>query len=139
MNEIVVGVFTVIGVGLGAFLTYLFSKRSEFEKHLKQLETQAYVDFIKAVAGISSAQREKDTKKQIEHELLMSDAKARICIYGKSEVIMSIASFWRKGAGLSEEGSRNFLEVIKSLRKASTPGNKELTKEDMNQLLFGRD
>jgi hypothetical protein len=139
MNEIVVAIIALAGVVIGGILQHLFSKNFNSEQRLKELETQAYIDFIKATAGINSAQKNNDKDKEVEYTLLMLDAKARICIYGKPEIITALADFWRKGAKIEKkEDMLNFLEVIEALRGV-TGKEGEVQSKDISQLIFGRD
>ncbi|MFH1642850.1 MAG: hypothetical protein ABIC04_08195 [Nanoarchaeota archaeon] len=136
--QILILTMPMVGVIIGAILQHIFSSRSSSEKHLKELETQAYIDFIKAAARINSAQREKNVQKEEEHAKLMLDAKTRICVYGEKDVVSSMANFWREGAKLTNPSEmKKFIEIIKSIRKANKI--KEIEDKNISQLLFSLD
>jgi len=128
----------MVGIILGATLQHIFTRKSSSKQYLKKLETQAYIDFIKAAAGINIAQRKKNNQKDQEYSQLMVDAKARICIYGEKEVISSIANFWREGAQLTNAEEMNkFIKIINAIRKANKI--KEIENRNISQLLFSLD
>ena len=130
----------LIGVVIGAFLQYWFSKASEERKRRQNLQTQSYVDFFRSVSGIDIAQKYADKSKEQEFTVLLTDAKARIAIYGSKEVIKTIASFWRAGARIeTPEQSQLFVAICQAMRKDSLPKNQEVPDKDISQLLFGTD
>ena len=128
----------VIGALIGAVATYWFGLRGEASKNYKKLRTDAYVDFIHAVAVMAAANRSKDETKAAETSALAADAKARIAIYGSRAVANGLAEFFlHHGVLNSEPALSSFARVI-ALMRAETPGGKEeLESSTLRQLVFG--
>lgn len=80
-SSIVVVCGSLLGVLIGAFLQFYFSRSKEYETKLLHLETQAYIDFIKAVAELKTAQIENDSERINRCCSFLADAKTRICLY----------------------------------------------------------
>ncbi|MBZ5695416.1 MAG: hypothetical protein LAN36_08635 [Acidobacteriia bacterium] len=120
-------------------------RRSETIRQLQTLRTAAYVDFIRAVAGLASLQ--KETVQQREHflkgwelKMLLADAKARIAIYGGEAVVSSMASFLRGDPILdSPERAKEFTAICQKMRDDSRPKPGEVNDRDVHFLLFGLD
>jgi len=55
------------------------------------LKTNAYTDFLKAVAGLGIIQRFSDKEKEKEYLILLRDAKSRISVFGSDLVTKKIA------------------------------------------------
>ena len=66
MNEILTAIIALSSVIVGAFLQHKFSKSSASEEYEKKMKTQAYVDFLKAIAGVGAAQNYSDKKQEKE-------------------------------------------------------------------------
>ena len=54
MDKWLIGVLPLAGVMLGAFLQHYFARVAEREKHASTLRSQAYADFLRAIAGMIS-------------------------------------------------------------------------------------
>jgi hypothetical protein len=121
------------------------ARRSETIRQLQALRAAAYVDFIRAVAGLANLQ--KDTLQEKEHFLkgweltmLLADAKARIAIYGSESVVSSMANFLRAGSVLdSPERAKEFTAVCQKMRADGRPKTDRVTDQDTHFLLFGFD
>ena len=132
--------FIIIGVVVGSTLQYWFSKASEAQKHQQNLKTEAYVDFLRGTSGISIAQKNKNLKKEEEFTMLLTDAKARIAVYGGKEVIESIANFWRGGATLdTQDRFHSFIDICQAIRNESLPKEQSVLDKEISQLLFSVD
>ena len=71
---------------------------------------------------------------------LLTDAKARITIYGIKNVINQISDFWREGAILdTPKRKKLFINICQAMRKDSLPKNQKVLDNEMSQLLFGTD
>jgi predicted ATP-grasp superfamily ATP-dependent carboligase len=137
---IVAAVVGMLGVMVGATLQYLYGKRAETSKQLQTLKNQAYVDFVKSVAGMASAQRFKNKEKEFEVSILLADARARIAVYGSKEVIEGIAAFYRThGLLATPEAMSSFVEVIQKMRKQAVDKDESISDKELSQLLFGTD
>ena len=139
-QSIMYAVLPIVGVLIGATLQYLFSRFSEKQKHQQNLRTQAYVDFLRGVAGATIAQRNKDKDKEQEFTILVVDAKARITVYGRKEIIEAIANFWRAGAKVdTQEGKKLFVSICQAMRKESLPPEQQVLNKEISQLIFSED
>lgn len=140
MPEWIKNITPMIGVLLGAFLQYWFSKSSEGRKHQINLRTQAYVDFLRAVAGRAIAQKSDDKDKEKENRMLMADSKVRISVYGSKKVIESLSNFIKAGEKFSTpEGIESFTSLIQTIRQESLKQKITVIDNELSILLFGLD
>jgi hypothetical protein len=122
---------------LGAAVQYLFTQSAERKKQYQELRTRAYVDFPKSSAGIAMAQKSENAEKEFEFRILMTDAKARIGIYGSKTVVGTTAEFFRKhGALTSAPALSSYLQVVTAMRADAPGGEASISKADFGQLLF---
>jgi hypothetical protein len=143
--------FAVIVPGLVAAVVSVsvvfLGRRSETIRQLQVLRTAAYVDFIRAVAGLALLQKtpasmheKEDSEKGKELVMLLADAKSRIAIYGGESVVSSMANFLRAGSVLdSPERANEFTAVCQKMRRDSSPKPDEVSDRDVHFLLFGFD
>ena len=126
----------VVGVLVGASLQYLFTRYLESQRHQRELRTQAYLDYLKSVSGLAHL---NDPQGSQERDLLANaaDAKARICVYGSSQVVQAFASFERLGAKVSSPAQRrSFVAMVAAIRRDS--GNASSAGvSDLSLLLLG--
>jgi hypothetical protein len=138
--------FDVIGPAIVAAivsLTIVFlGRRSDTIRQLQILRTAAYVDFIRAVAGLGILG--KDTLRDKDHFLegreltmLLADAKSRIAIYGSESVVSSMARFLRAGFVLdSLERTREFTAICQKMRGDTRPKPGVVADRDVHFLMF---
>lgn len=132
----------LIGAIVGIWVVFL-GRRSEIIRQLQALRTAAYVDFIRAVAGLANLQKTTVQEKEhftkgLELTMLLADAKARIAIYGSQPVVSSMASFLRAGSVLdSPERAKEFTAVCQKMRDDGRRKPGKVTDHDMHFLLFG--
>ena len=138
--SIVTAIIGILSVLLGVTTQYYFTRRVEFSKHYQDRRTQAYVDFIKATAGMTIAQR-RDATRELEFVILMADARARIGIYGSRSVAAAMADFLRNyhGALVSPPALASFVGIVTAMRSETPSGEEVIEYPDMGQLLFDRD
>jgi hypothetical protein len=131
-----VTILPFIGVLIGAFLQFTFTRYLEAQRHHRDLRTQAYLDYLKSVSGLAHLNEPNGSQ---ERDLLTgaADAKARICLYGSAEVIRAFAQFERLGAMLSTPSEQQaFVAMIASMRKDS--GNRsQVDSQNIWLLLLG--
>ena len=129
----------VIGVIIGVSLQYFFSKSGERRKQLESSRSQAYVDYLRSVAQIAKVGG-SDSKKRSELLAAAADAKTRICVYGSSSVIRSLAEFEKVGAVLdSPDSIATFLELCNEMRRQNLGKAEAVTIDELNLILFGRE
>jgi len=122
--------FTLIGIAVGAILTYLFTRSHEHEKHYRLLQTAAYSDYLRCVAESSHLSLQSD-----EADLFAraADAKTRICLYGSQDVIALLAAFEREGGIIGNAQQREaFVRLVQVMRVSSTAQI-----SDLEVILFG--
>ena len=73
-QTILLPVFSLCGVAIGAGLQYLFGRSLEARKQLTLQKSQSYIDYFKAMAALAQTTGQKDGK------VLAADAKVRICL-----------------------------------------------------------
>jgi hypothetical protein len=114
-----IAIMSFLGVVIGASLQYIFTRYLETQRHLRELRSQAYLDYFK---GISEQVHRTDLQELEDRDPLgrVADAKARICLYGSRDVIRSLASFENLGAALSSNEQRAaFVAMVAAMRADS--------------------
>ncbi|MGH9455264.1 MAG: hypothetical protein ACRD2O_14985, partial [Terriglobia bacterium] len=91
--NLILPIFTLV---IGAVLTHFLSRSSADRLHAADLPTQAYVDLPGGMARIATAQKRVDTPGEAEGLARITDAKLRICVYGKKRVVGLVANFFRE-------------------------------------------
>jgi ABC-type antimicrobial peptide transport system permease subunit len=122
---------TLLGIAVGAILTYIFTRSHEQEKHYRLLKTGAYADYLRCVAEAAHLSLRSD-----EADLFAraADAKTRICLYGSQEVITLLAVFEKEGGIIGNAQQRSaFVRLVQSMR-----GNLTVQISDIEVILFGR-
>ncbi|HEY6384669.1 MAG TPA: hypothetical protein VIX91_03215 [Candidatus Acidoferrum sp.] len=94
MNEWT-AILTLFGGVVGATLQYWFSRSAEARKQLQLLQSQSYVDYLRAVTKATYA-RSPDAARAAKTEAV--DAKAGMAVYAASRVITALARFEEVGA-----------------------------------------
>src|SRR6266404_5430207 len=123
-------IFTVLGIVIGAILTFLFTRRHEYEKQKRLLITQAYFDYLRAVADAAHLNLESN---EAEIFARLADAKTRICLYGSHEVVILLAAFEKEGGVIGNAQQRHlFASLILAMR-----GNSKVPSSDLETVLFG--
>ncbi|MGA8271739.1 MAG: hypothetical protein WB919_09295 [Candidatus Sulfotelmatobacter sp.] len=118
--------FTFIAAIVGAFLGAFLTRRTERFKHLQELRSAAYADFIRGVA--TAAQQQGGMA-------LVADARGRIAIYGGESVVHSLAEFIALGVQTQNtEGMIAFAELCMAMRAET--GRRRVPFEEIRQLLF---
>lgn len=125
-----IALFSVFGVVVGASLQYLFTRFLEERRHRQSLQTEAYTDYIQAVA---QARLIDLYTEQASIVARLADAKTRICLYGSPEVIARLAEFESKGAVIGDAQQRQaFMHVIEAMR-----GNSKLQTSQIELIVLG--
>ncbi len=125
MNDWTIAILPVLGVILGAALQFWFSRAAEREKHAATLQSQAYADYLRAVAAAGHLRSDEDLR---DAHRDAADAKARIAVYGSASVIKALSRFEETGAILTDSPSTEaFVALVSSMRSAgSTVPDREL-------------
>jgi hypothetical protein len=137
VTVVVTALLSILGVVVGCFLQHYFTRRNNEAKQLLESRNQAYIDFLEAVSLVVSAQRLADRKQELEELARLTDAKARICIFGEESVVRKLATFWEAGASLETESEiLAFTRFCLDIRKSLGLKDKELLISEVSQLLF---
>jgi hypothetical protein len=119
-----IAVLPLVGVVLGAMLQFWLSRVAEREKHTDALQTQAYADYLRAVAAAAHWRSNEELRDAHRDN---ADAKARIAVYGDTSVIEALARFEDAGANLSTERSRQaFISLVSCMRSGAAVVNRDL-------------
>jgi hypothetical protein len=113
-------VLPLIGVAVGAVLQHWLSRNAEARKQLELLRSQAYVDYLRAVAKAAHASSIDAQRSALADA---ADAKARIAVYGSARVVQALAAFEHAGPTLDNPRSIScFLAVVSTCaRKLAKP------------------
>jgi hypothetical protein len=119
---------TFVAATLGAFLGAFLTRRTERFKHLQELRSAAYIDFVR---GVANASHQSGGVAQV------ADARARIAIYGGESVVRSLSEFIaRGGQTTNQNGMRAFAELCQAMRAET--GRESVSFEYINRILFGQ-
>ena len=128
--EIQVALLGILSVIISAVLQYLFTKASEKSQQLAVLRNESYVDYLSAIAKAAHGASSHEKNSAI---LEATDAKARIAIYGSSQVILALAELEKTGARLNNDHSNNcFLTLVNAMRTEN-----EVSSDTLSQILLG--
>lgn len=138
MNPYFTALVSAIGVVTGASLQFWFSRLTTNWSRLQDKQIQAYVDFLKGVSGVAQSQRFKDKRAELDSSSLLADARARIAVYGHSEVLAALAEFDKTDRKLSSESSLSaFMQLIQTMRKVSNTKIAPISEAQLSLVLFG--
>ncbi|OZG74492.1 hypothetical protein BTA51_05675 [Hahella sp. CCB-MM4] len=128
---------SLIGLIVGASLQYFYTRHIENQRHIRDLRSKAYMDFLKAVCELANYRPANDTRERIEISERTADAKARICLYGSAKVIRAYSAWEKLGPAMETEDQRSaFIEMVKLMR-IDSGGEVEISNEDLRNVLLG--
>jgi hypothetical protein len=113
---------TFVAASLGAIFGAFLTRRTEKFKHLQELRSAAYVDFLRAFARVGRAQSDKmqgerSALEELEGRVIVTDARSRIAIYGGKAVVHALSKFISLGTQtLTAEGMQAFTELCMLMR-----------------------
>ena len=131
MDNWAIALLPLFGVVIGATVQFWFSRAAERQKHTSSLRSQAYADYLRAVALAAHLGSDDDLRNAHRDA---ADAKARICIYGTASVITALSRFEETGAILNNERStKEFVSLVTSMRS----GRSTVPMQELQLVLFG--
>ncbi|QIK54311.1 hypothetical protein G7051_08145 [Dysgonomonas sp. HDW5B] len=140
MEALLLNTLPIVGVIVGAFLQFHFSKNKDNRQLKRALETQAYTDYLRAVAGLSMSHRFNDEEKKREYLSVLTEAKIKISIYGSKEVIESLADFEREGANFNTDKQKTlFIKIGQAMRSTNINSTEKVLDKNFGQLFFSID
>ena len=133
--KLLIGVLSFFGVIVGASLQYFFTKHIENQRHLRDLRSSAYMDYLKCVCEQAQFRFKENTKERQSLFSRIGDAKARICLYGSNLAIEAFADFEKLGASMgSDEQCQAFTNMVSIMRTDS--GSKLISTPDNLQIVL---
>jgi ATP-dependent protease HslVU (ClpYQ) peptidase subunit len=129
-------VVTFIAAFFGAFLT----RRTERFKHLQELRSTAYADFLRGFAKVGRAQSdtmrdERSMLEELEGRVIVTDSRSRIAIYGGKDVVHALSKFIGLGTQThTPEGMQAFAELCMLMRAEAGMGRASF--DDISRVLF---
>jgi hypothetical protein len=130
--SVFIAVLPLIGVVIGATLQYWISRAAESRKQLQLLQSQSYVDYLRAVTKAAHA-ASPDAERLAKAEA--ADAKARLAVYGASSVIAALARFEEIGPVLVGPRAHGaFVALVGAMRGKESAAQAE----DLRLVLFGQ-
>ena len=137
MPTVITALLSILGVVVGVVLQNHLAKENNEQKQLLESRNNAYVDFLEAVSLVVAAQRIGKKERELEELAKLTNAKARICIFGEESVIRRLAAFWAAGASLETETEiLAFTRFCLDIRKSLGLKDKEFLSGEVSQLLF---
>ncbi|GLQ31948.1 hypothetical protein [Litoribrevibacter albus] len=126
-----------LGVVIGASLQYFFTKHIENQRHLRDLRSQAYMDYLKCVCEQAQFRPKLGSKEQQELFSRTGDAKSRICLYGSREAISAFSNFEKLGASMARQDQRDAFTTMISIMR--TDSGSELCEDttDLQNVILG--
>jgi hypothetical protein len=137
-TSIIVAIVGILGIIIGSSLQSFLGKHIEASKQFKLLQTQTYVDFLRGWAGTGRARFFGDKEKEIEFTILLSEARAKISVYGSKRVVKALAEFINKyNENHSQEGKKAFARLIQIMREESLSRADFVEIEEIQQIISG--
>lgn len=122
--------YSLAGIVIGAALQYFFTKFLEERRHLRELRTSAYVDYLRAVSEIQHSQPKTASRTLLGQ---LTDAKLRVTLYGTVDAVQQLARFEENHGHLrGTEAQASFTEVIGAMRNDS-----KISAKDLSLIIFG--
>ena len=129
--------FSLLGVVLGGFLQFFFSRHLESQRAHREARTKAYTDYLRCVSDHANLDRTKVPDRELGART--ADGKCRICLYGSPEVVAAFAQFERMGATMnSPEQRATFTRMVAVMRRDST-SSANVAANDLQAVLLGVD
>tara|TARA_X000001316_G_C919643_1_gene33751 strand:- start:719 stop:1138 length:420 start_codon:yes stop_codon:yes gene_type:complete len=137
VETLFIATLPIVGVVVGALLQFWLSRHQRRKDTLAEMQTRAYVDYLRAVADSAQATR-RNGPDSSELFARAADAKTRICIYGDRAVVIALSDFEAAGAKLiTEEGFNAFLNLVSEMRVQALNESDGGLREKLSPILFG--
>jgi ATP-dependent protease HslVU (ClpYQ) peptidase subunit len=131
---------TFVAASLGAIFGAFLARRMERFKHLQELRSTAYADFLRGFAKAARAQSdtmrdERSMLEELEGRVIVTDSRSRIAIYGGKDVVHALSKFIKLGTQTQNpDGMQAFTELCMSMR--SEAGMERTSFDDIDKVLF---
>lgn len=135
--KLLVGALSFLGIIIGASLQYFFTKHIENQRHLRDLRSNAYMDYLKCVCEQAQFRFKENTKGRQELFSRTGDAKARICLYGSNHAIESFAKFEKLGASMGSNEQRQAFTNMVSIMRTDSGSELSSAPDNLQIVLLG--
>lgn len=116
-------------------LQFLLKRHLEKKRHLKELSSKSYMDYLRYVSEQNQLHPERSPEEYKESFVKIASAKAGVCLYGSPKVIEAFSEFEKLGASLvSSSSSEAFKNMVYQMRLDSG-GDSGVSKKDLGVLL----
>jgi|APLak6261659701_1056019.scaffolds.fasta_scaffold54025_1 hypothetical protein len=139
--------FTLLGVILGAVVSYLLTIDQQRINNLREIRKTAYIDFLNAQV-LWDIGSDRDA-----YEKQTATARKKIAIYGNKEVVKALAQYWRNNfqqtviCDSTQQKTRDDVAIYQSMRmdimRSDIPihipilmQDENISNEDMMMLIF---
>lgn len=95
-----------VGLIVGAALQFLFTRYLDNKKHLREVRSKAYADYLLCVSKHANMGYEQQSTEGRQLRTETADAKCRISLYGAPTVIAAFAKFECLGAMIDTDEQR---------------------------------
>jgi hypothetical protein len=113
---------------------------AEASKRYEELKASAYVDFYKAAAGLAIAQKWDKPEVELQSTIALTDAKARIAVYGSAEVATALGIFFKEYGHLSSpQAAECFIHAIELMRTQTVGDEGRVHPNVLARLFLGTD
>lgn len=129
--------FSFLGIVIGASLQYIYTRHIEDRRHLRELRSKAYMDYLRYVAEFAQIAPNREPKEESELNFRIGDAKARICLYGSNEVISAFSTFQELGSRMGTIEQRAAFTNMVSAMRTDSGTELALNKQDIENVLLG--
>ena len=130
-----IALLSFLGIIVGATLQYFFTTYLETQRHLRELKTQAYTDFLKHLTDRKYLNATEE--KQIV-EARFTESNARICLYGKASVIEKLAAFLALGGDVSSKQQKEALVALFAEMRSDSSGGAAVDFDHLALVLLGK-
>jgi len=130
------GLFSFIGIIIGASLQYVFTRHIEGQRHSRDIRSKAYMDYLNCVGELAQFRPATGSHERKTLDARTADAKSRICLYGSTKVVSAFSKFQELGASTSTtEQCDAFINMVSKMREDSGSKTCENNKEISTVLL----
>ncbi|MDX3775489.1 hypothetical protein QE250_15330 [Chromatiaceae bacterium AAb-1] len=126
-----------LGVVIGASLQYFFTRHIESQRHLRDLRSKAYMDYLKCVCEQAQFRPKLGTQEQKELFSRTGDAKARICLYGSKQSVTAFSRFEELGASMGSKEQREAFTNMVSIMRTDSGSEVCANNSELQNVLLG--
>lgn len=131
------GFISFLGVIIGASLQYFFTRHIENQRHLRDLRSKAYMDYLKCVCEQAQFRPKFGTQEQKEIFSRTGDAKARICLYGSKQAVSAFSRFEELGASMGSKEQREAFTSMVSIMRTDSGSDLCSNNTELQNVLLG--